>query len=559
MKKKVLTKALSLALCAFMTVPAVACSSGGGGGDGEKVDSNKTQLTVFHFFTGFGDEWLHELADNFEEAVKDISFEDGKMGVQIHPKGDVRDFTSGQMKSSEHDVFFLEGPSDFLNIMADGAVEPLDSIIETPNADDNNQTIAEKLTEQQKNSFYYNGHYYGIPHYAGQYGLIYNKDLFDAKGFYLAAEPDEETGDVLISATNPTKSAGPDGITGNEDDGLPRTYDEFFDLCIEIDARGVEPVCFPGMYVKQHLTGLLASLVAAHEGATQMNINHTFAGTAENLVVFNEDGSIKFENGTPVTESLEITTENAWQLARQEGKYYAFDFIQRLLSNTVYYNEDDGENESLSHTENQQNFLENESLGKRPSAMLVDGTWWEIEADDVFSYMTEQDEKYSKQNRKFGWMPLPQPTEEEAIKVASGEKKSVFYDCMNSVACIKAGLPDGVKKAALEFLKYAYTDEALANFTYTTGATMSVDYLDSVDRSKLNYYLTSLVNYIEKSEKVSVVSGNSFYMNKMLSYGTANSYGSGSYTSIDRGVWDGKLSAEDYFIGHQSYYKGLAW
>ena len=54
MKKNFTKKALSLALCAFMTVPAAACNFGGGGNKGEQVDDTKTQLEVFHYFAGFG-------------------------------------------------------------------------------------------------------------------------------------------------------------------------------------------------------------------------------------------------------------------------------------------------------------------------------------------------------------------------------------------------------------------------------------------------------------------------------------------------------------------------
>lgn len=555
--KKNLTKALALALCAFTVAPMAAC----GNPTGEKIDETKTQLTVFHYFAGFGDEWLVELKENFEEKVKGISFEPGKTGVQVHHRGEMRDFTASQIKSEGYDVLFLESPKEFLTIMNEFAVEPLDSIMETPNAADNNQTIVGKMTEQQKNFYYHNGHYYGIPHYAGHYGLIYNRELFEEKGFFLAENPDEATGDILVNAANPERTAGPDGIKGNDDDGLPRTYDEFFALCEEINARGVDPVCFPGQYTQQHLMLLLDNLVAQHEGAEQMNINYTFEGTATDLVKLDKDGyAMLDENGNPIIdEPLEINSSNAWQMSRQAGRYYGIQFMHKLLSNNNYINEEDGKNTAMSHTMNQQNFLENQSLGKRPSAMLADGSWWQIEADDVFSYMAEDDAKYSKENRKFGWLPLPQATEEEAQKLANGEKKSVYMDYLNAVACVKAGLADGPKAAALEFLKYAYTDEALANFTYTTGTTIGVDYMDALDRNELNYYETSLIDYIQKSDRVYQVSPNEFYAANRQKLVPSQIYGSGTYVSMERAVWDEHVSAKEYFKGHIAFYKGIAW
>lgn len=580
-------KALALVLCTLMVGSTVACmgpgnnggtSNGGnntsvGGGNNTSVDggnnstdagnsaeqgsSDKTQLNVFHYFAGFGDDWIIELAKNFEEKVKGIEFEPGKKGVDVLHKGEMRDFTSTQIKSGQYDVYFLESPKDFLNIMADGAVEPLDSIMTTPNAEDNNQTIEEKMTAQQKDFYNYNGHYYGIPHYAGNYGIIYNKDMFDERGFYIAETPDSD-GNILISASNPTKSAGPDGKKGTEDDGLPRTYDEFFDLCIEINAVGVDPICFPGQYTQQHLMLLLDNLVATHEGVEGMLPNYTFSGTTELVVI--QNGKIKRDTkGNPVTESVEITEENAYLLAREEGRYYAMDFLTRLLSDTDYYNEADGENTAVSHVQNQQKFLENESRGKRPSAMLIDGTWWQMEADDVFTTMAKRDEKYSKDNRKFGWMPLPQATEEEAAKIANGTKKSVFSDYLNAVACIKSGLPDGVREAALAFLQYAYTDEALANFTYTTATTIGVEYLDVIDRNRLNYYEKSLIDYIQNSELIYQVPTSALYAKNLATLAPSLKYGSGDYGSLEAAVWEEEMTAEEYFLGHQDFFKGCAW
>lgn len=559
MKKKFLTKVLSLAMCACMVAPAVAC--GGGTDTDEPIDDTKTQLNVFHYFAGFGDAWVIELADNFEEAVKEISFEEGKKGVQVHKRGEMTDFDGGKMASSSYDVFFLENPKNFLNLMATNALEPLDSIMTTPNADDNNQTIESKMTAQQQAAYNYNGHYYGIPHYSGNYGLIYNRDLFEENGFFIAAKP--ERGNIFITPTNPEKSVGPDGKTGiingidySDDDGLPRTYAEFFKLCDEIYAYGIEPICWPGMYKQQHVVMLLDNLVSNNLGADQANIRYTFEGEAKDLIVI-EDGKPKRDaNGDFVTETMTVNESNAWNIGRAEGVYYGFEFIHKILNTKNYYSES-ADLSSVSHTENEQNFLENGYLNNKPKrAMLADGTWWQMEADNAFAYMTAQDEKYSKENRKFGWLPLPQPTEEEAAKLVSGEKKMTFSDYLNAVACIKADLPTGVRDAALAFLKYAYTDKALTDFTYTTATTIGVDYLDQIDRSKLNYYTASLINYLDKADIIHQVSATPRYMENRSGLAVTSVYGSGAYKDILQGSG---LTVDDFFGGHVAYYKGCAW
>jgi len=560
-------KAISLVLSALIATTAVSCASSANRGDktGEKVDPNRTQLRVFYYAAGYGNAWIQELKVNFEKAYKDVSFEDGKVGVQIMPRGEMKDFTVSDVRDGTYDVLFLEAPKNYYSMMTQGILEPLDSFMEEANPNDGGKSIASKMTEQQRSYYYYNNHYYGIPHYAGSYGIVYNKDMFDEKGFYLAATPDEDTGDILISKSNPEKSVGPDGKKGTDDDGLPRTYDEFFALCDEINARGVDPICFPSQYREHHLNVLMDNLVANHLGAGQTVLNCTFNGTADSLLVLNADGSPKKgADGKFITESKVITEENGYELARQDGKYYAMNFIYRLLSNKDYYPEKTStEGTTTSHTMNQQMYLENESRGLRPSAMLADGVWWQMEADGTFRRMAARDEKYSKANRNFGWMQLPQATEEDAEAFARGDKKSVYSDYLNAVACVKAGLPDYSKRLAFEFLKFAYTDDALAKFTYTTGAIIGMDYLDSIDMSKLNYFSRSVVNAAKNSDLAYRVSSSAFYnrnINKLSVMNLyANNIGGNNYKTIVPAILEGKVTGEDYFKSYQSYFKNQLW
>ena len=156
MKKNFLTKTLALMLCAFTAIPMAGCQEENVGVGGEAIDANKTQLNVWHYFAGFRDEWLVELKDNFEKAFANVSFEDGKMGVQVHHRGEMKaDWTASSMADSPYEVFFMEGPQNYLGIMAEGGVESLNSIMTTENADDNNQTIEGKMTKQQKDFYNY--------------------------------------------------------------------------------------------------------------------------------------------------------------------------------------------------------------------------------------------------------------------------------------------------------------------------------------------------------------------------------------------------------------------
>ena len=131
---------------------------------------------------------------------------------------------------------------------------------------------------------------------------------------------------------------------------------------------------------------------------------------------------------------------------------------------------------------------------------------------------------------------------------------------LNAVACLKSNTPsEGVRDACLELLKYAYTDEALANFTYTTGTTIGVEYLDKVDRAQLTPYEKTLIDYINKSDLVYQVSGTAQYAKSIKSFKPTNLYGSGTITGIVIGIVEIGVNAEDYFKGYQTWYSGLAW
>ena len=571
MKKNLFKRVLTLALCATTAFSIVGCGGSGDGGDEDssgtptkEVDASKTQLNAVFFNSGYGDKWPYELADAFEEAAKDMVFEEGKKGVQVHMKGEKADYTTQQIKTGDFDIYFLEGPSNYNDMLASKAFEPLDSIVTAVSPFDN-KTIESKMTQQQKDFYNYNHatdgeHYYTLPHYAGNYSIIYNVDLFDANGFYFAETPDPDDGNRLIGAGRETKSAGPDGQKGTSDDGMPTTYEEFFYLCGEINARGIDPICFPGKYSTQHISLTMESLAAAYEGAEQFTLNSTFNGTAKNLIKTNADGSAVLDgNGNPVfDEDLVITSDNAYNLSRQAGWYYAFKFMETILGNDNYYNEIDGQNTGMTHKMMEQGFLEYGKLGVTESAMLLDGTWWQMDAAATFDRLTKEDQKWSKENRKFGLMTLPQPTAEDAAKVASGEKKPVFLDYLMAVAGVKAGLPTARKNAALTFMQYAYSDQAMAEFTYSTGAPIGMDYMDAIDKTKLNPWETSVIEYMEKADIVYQVSDTPRYQQNLTFFRGVNKFKL-SIGAIEAAIWAGGYKAGDFFKAFQGHYKGLAW
>ncbi len=568
-RNKLLATALALGMAFTAATATAGCKKptfdDDSGSDHVKAyDPTKTQVQVFTYNAGFKDEWLWQLEADFEEAHKDTVYEDGKKGVQIHHEGAMKQFSSDDIKNSNFDVFFMEG-GDYYAWRQSGALEDLTGIV-TGTSNYDNKTIKSKMNEKQIS--YFGGvtsegvqeKYYAVPHYKGAMGIIYNVEIFDEYGFYIS---DSET-TSLISKTNPNKSKGPDGKTGTEngvdysmDDGLPATYDEFFYLCGQMLKRGVTPFVLPGQFTDYYVNILYNALQAEYEGLEQMELNLSFKGEATDLIKVNDAGTaiVKDADGNPVIENATIDYTNGYDVFRQAGKYYALDFVKRMVARDDYYNED-GFNTAFTQTDAQETFLKSGtdmSVSDEKYAMLVDGSWWEAEANVIFNNMAKKDDKYSKQNRKFGWMPLP-----KANQAKLEEGNNVFLDYLEASVCVKANLGAN-KQAALDFVQFACSDGALDLFTSITHALKDFNYEVSKETyESANYFTETLINYNKKSETFSYYSNAPFYLKNRsdLLPTKVNSIGvqPGTPTTILKEGVNAK-NGEDYFVKSYSYWK----
>lgn len=569
--KKWLSRLVAGTLALVSTFGLVACGGGGdddlldsllqqegigGGGSEEKViDLTKTQLLVKYYNAGFGDAWINKLIARFEEAYKDVEYEDNKKGIQVWATGERKDYTGQDVANSSYDVYFMENANYYAMVSVDGALENLTDIVTDPVKGpdgttnlDGGKTIASKLTKQQKEFYGITSvdgdpKYYGIPHYEGGYGLVYNKELFDAEGYYIV-EGDEFG--ILKDNPGATLCKGPDGKPNTVDDGLPATYKDFYALCDEISVRGDYPFCWSGQYREPYLTTFVNTLVAETVGAEQMELSFSFTGEAKDLVVF-DNGSIVYENGKIKTEAVDITTANGYELARQEARYYALEFLDKMINSDGWYNKDTAFKGSHSHLDAQYDFIKggtDQDASGKAYAFLVDGPWWEGEATAKFTQMSFGNDKYKKQNRDFAWMPLPKATE----KYVGGEK--LYMDNLNAITVVKAGLGEKTK-AALDFVRYSVTDESLVEFTQTTGALKSYNYtLSDEQKAVLSPFAKSVIDYKENATTFVMNSGNPFFVGNYTTFvPVTKCYTAGGYTSPVQAFAQGESV--------KSYYKQL--
>ena len=551
--KKIIKKSLPCLLLASATIfSAAAC---GGGNDPNK---DKATLYVYSFTSGFGDEWLTSLIKDYEEKMKGVVIGD-KVGIHVEPTAEKSDVDGSQMAGRDETVYFLE-QKDYYDLVAKNYIADITQAVTSTNPYDG-KTLESKMFEVQKDYFarQVNGEtrYYAYPHYFTSFGIAYDVELFDEKGYYFADGYSEEAGleYMFIQSKDEAKTAGPDGVKGNADDGLPTTYQEFLWLCDYIATVGNDnPLIWSGEHRNSYLSHFLNALATDYEGYDQMLLNYSFDGAATSL------GTIKDGAFVKDAEPTLIDGTNGAELARQAGKYYAMDFYSDLYAKNYIKNAETDKtlySGTYSHLDAQNDFLS--KSGKR-TAMLLDGSWWQMEATETFEYMGKTNPANSKQNRKLGWMPLPKHED----KVG---QKSTMYDIMYPLCVMKNGLnPDSWEyKYSLDFIQFANSDEQLAKFTQITGCTKALNYtLTNTQYEGLSYYAKSFYDQYKKSDILFPYDNNLLFANNQLTFQslapdahTSPLYKSTAYpTCFIAGIEKG-VSAETYFKGMYDYFKEL--
>ena len=507
-----------------LTSTSVLTGCGRQSSSSESVDSTKAQLTINTFDGGIGDKWLKNAARRFEEAnAERTDFEEGRVGVQIHVgKARYADMTTQDLND---DIYFQEG-FDYYIMGNNNKFADITDVLTTPNPNDNNKTILDKIDVNLRNYMNRDGKYYAVPFYDGIYGLVYNKSLFEEKEFYLKNDG-TRTGDPSEFGT------GPNGVQGDWDDGLPKTYEEFGQMMTWMRNDGITPFVYSSDKDMSNYTHrMLDSFWSDDEGYDQINLNYTLSGTANNIVS-------GFEGDTPITNSVDISVSNGYELSKQLGLYNALRFARNYLVGNNSDNFDSGASVDIA----QQKFIGRKGIVN--CAMLVEGTWWENEARSTI----ESAKKYGDTN--YGLMAIPKS---DASKVG---EDATFMNVNRSYGFINKASKH--MKLAKEFFAFLHTDAELEAFTKETNMTRALEYTvsDSV-KSTLSTYARDLVA-IKESEHVKIFSPYSSHKFEIDNTGffsietypwKTNSYSSNPVTKF---IDDMSLSARTYFEDHASY------
>ncbi len=478
---------------------ATAC---GGRVVGTVEVEGKTTIQVAGYDAGLGLEWLKDAAKAFEAKYETESFEEGKKGVAVVVSG-CEGADMMITKNLNKDVYFTE-LFDYYTYVNKGLVADISSVVnDSLTAFGEDTTVGAKMDASIKDFLTAkDGKYYALPFYDGFMGFIYDVDMFEDNGFFFA-EDGSFTGDPE------QKSKGIDGVSGTWDDGLPKTYAQFNELVNYIrDGGKITPFVYSSEgkdYFRKGLTNWWSD----YEGKEYMLRNWDFEGETDYIE--------KFENGTPVIKTTTVSTSNVNILQQQPGKYYALDFLKNVVCS------DSDNYTSASDFKNAQYQFIAGDMGVEPVAMMMEGVWWETEADlaDSFTSISRNDIDYDatqgnyKSTRRFAFMPIPKVDEETLAK----NKKQTLFSGNDAFCFISANSKGAKLEVAKLFLQFMHTDEQLSAFTAKMSITRSMNYqMKAADLEKMTYFGKSIMEMKSASDIVYPYSGHDYYISNSANF-----------------------------------------
>lgn len=542
-KMKTVKKVVALGLAGL-------CMGSALGACGPKSDakSNSSILNVKIFNGGLGYVWLEEVANEFMETFKDVSFEEGKKGVYISITPDKQfDFLYDNMASgaSADDVYYTS-TSGLHHFLQTDVVLDITSLMTADVYDANGNvklnTSGDGWAEQEKsladriNIDYYKDaynlgteeqpSYYSIPYEDSISGIIVDWDLFKSKGWN-----DYE------------------GL-----DGMPATMDDFYDLLYRIQRAGYSAFTYStavGYYTKS----IQRAVQAKVDGIEWYgDLYSDYTGEYD----FNGDGTI--------TDEEKITPATMAKVAETAGTKAAIDMALEMFSKDIngntYYDPNVVQGTSFGGA--QQDFIMSKTANNRKRiAMIIEGDWWENEARATFNSMgsINSDDGYGK--REFRFMPIPQVTEKD-----KSEKYTIGAFSNGAVTIInkKTVANNPVKQKLAElWLQFQYSAKALKTFTLRTGSSLPLEYeMTNDDLAKLTPFARNTWE-LRHSDKVEIVYDNPMVKSKEILYGmveyayytkiNGTEYKDHLFNNVVKTINEGKsITAAEYIQGMRTYY-----
>lgn len=533
MQKK-LSKILALlgaltlsASCAF------GCGGGGGTNSGNSSDggnnaasADKVEIRIETDNGGLGLTWINNAAARFAELHKDTEWgvDDkgkAKKGVYVTPIGSKSIGINENTPTSNTAIFDLSSVNNMQSVAGAGYILDLTkTMTEKYDARQGVQlSIEDKISEDSRSRYQYNGKYYGVPSIEYYPGVSYNVNLFVDDGYYLSKNTDGDAyhstildKDFYFTANEAEKACGPDGEYGTADDGLPTSLHEFIALCERMKENGVSPLDFSGYY-EYYSNFMLSALMTSMQGYDRAHSSYTLNGKAQIVTGFSEENLFPGVDGIkkPIVQTVSVTEETGYYVTWSVERYYAEAFMELCIQKDWFSSSVSGNKDQKA---SMQQFIFSGYNGGEEIGMHIDGSFWYNEAKDAKYF-----DKYAQATglggglnpRKVEWMSLP-VTFDTTVTEGNGSSQ-VLVDMWQSMLAVNANVEKNpaLKNATLEFVKFLCSDSELSKYTALTSVMKALDYdLTSSDYESMGYYGQKLWDLVrgDNDNKVLYFAGN---------------------------------------------------
>ncbi len=500
-KKHLFTKLASLTMAVVSMFTMQACSKPDSSGDGgsdtvyNRDRDDATHIVAVVTGGGIGSEWLNESAERFAKKQNEHSYAPNKKGVYIETKP-VLGFNTAGLSGTADNMFILLA-KDLFTLTADDSVLDITEFVQDTTREGGSleSKMLPGASDMCKGA---DGKYYALPHMESYAGLNYDRQAFDDCNAYFAADDavnkrlyssvfsNGELKAYMVGNADDKKSAGPDGVFGSEDDGLPATLEELLILFDYLkEETDYAPLVYAGEYA-YYTNFFLAGLWPALAGTNKMSNYYNVSGELE-VIKTDANGNFLFTDESlfpgidyikkPQTEVITIDDTNANRVTTMVEKYYAMATLE-IMERQGWFSEDTYK--QTDHYGAQQAFLfQGKSPKYKKAAMLIETSYWYNESNIAGCFKNYEDfTRLKAEDRDLRFMCLPTRIHASDAAPATGEYANPLLDTARTLCFLNSNLKnkDELRNACLDFLSFLYTDNELAQFTVRTSLSVGMNY-----------------------------------------------------------------------------------
>ena len=399
-----------------------------------------------------------------------------------------------------------------------------------------------------------------------RYGYFFADDKNDAESFY--SEITKETYYFVNPTNNSTdsdnKSAGVDLVYGTEDDGLPRTLNEFIALCEYIKSFDRYPfICAGGeLYKADYLVQALTySLMGVEEARACMNLN----GKVQVVTGFTNKPlfpglSNEYEKiYEPIVETVELTEKTGYYASWSLAKYYAEAFMELSLNFDWWATASRRTN--VTSVEVYKDFIySGYDAQKQEALMLLESSNWfnKVDEEGIINRFNALYNFDRRNDRVIKVMSMPTLFDgREAY--ASERTKQTFQQVHPTYVLLanQVGMSASKTEGCKDFLKFLCTEKECNNYTLSTGIRKDLSYdFTLLDLTEISEYYGALDSVLSCADMVYLASNTSTF--KKSPYYFEGGKNDSRYFYYERIIYEDELTGDvmiNYYTTCHQYFR----